>query len=287
MKKSVDRWLKRLQHFGTKMPADEVRRDHYELTMAILDRHEPIDALSALISAIEPDPNTCPLAQTAIGIDANVLLRLASHRNSAAIIDYLGTNHDAPIIIPGQAIHEFWNNQLSAVNTVAKSISTKLSELKFEVGKLGNEYSDSVTKLEDNIDEIEDDIKLVYDQKTVKLTVKFLKTLEQKATVSFVPRQRFLPVCEQRKKTKTPPGFNDVGDGDFYIWADFLSGLIQKQNSGANYKKSVFVTLDKKSDWSRDATAHPILAAEARAATGVPFEIWNLDRLSKEVDVAT
>jgi hypothetical protein len=137
------------------------------------------------------------------------------------------------------------------------------------------------------LDKLREDIELVYDQETVRQTMGFLETLKKKAEVSYVPRELFVAIAENRKRCKTPPGFKDPGDGDFFIWADFLAGLVEARQSGAAFSKSVLVTLEKKPDWSRDSVAHPILSAEAVAAAEAPFELWSLDRLAREVDEAT
>jgi hypothetical protein len=116
--------------------------------MTILDRRHQIDALSALILAVQPKSSACPLSEVAIGLDANALLRLTAHRRSAAMIDYLGSRHAAPLVLPGQAIQEFWSNQLSAVQTVAKTLSVKFSDLADELSKLGPEYNEQVSELQ-------------------------------------------------------------------------------------------------------------------------------------------
>jgi hypothetical protein len=45
----------------------------------------------------------------------------------------------------------------------------------------------------------------------------------------------------------------------------------------------VLVTDDRKIDWSRSGMAHPILVDEVKALVGVPFEIWNLEKLADEI----
>lgn len=269
------------------MSATAAHHEDNRLVFDILDRSTAIEALSALIDAINGEKTHCPLDDTAIGIDANAFLLLAAHKRSDAIIDYLASKHSAPLILPGQSIQEFWNNQLSAVNTVSTNITKKFTDLEKEIAKLEEGYSERLELPKKGLEEIQASIALVYDQKNVRSTASFMEVLEKRADVSFVPRQMFHALAEQRRKSKTPPGFKDQGDGDFYVWADFLSGLVRAKRSGTAFKKSVFVTLDKKPDWSREGIAHPILTAEARAAGDNPFELWNLDRLAEEVDAAT
>jgi hypothetical protein len=61
------------------------------------------------------------------------------------------------------------------------------------------------------------------------------------------------------------------------------TGLLEAQVRGEKYGRVVFVSLDKKLDWSRAGMAHPILTAEVRALLNVPFEIWTIDRLATEI----
>jgi hypothetical protein len=89
-----------------------------------------------------------------------------------------------------------------------------------------------------------------------------------------------------RKKTKTPPGFRDDDDGDFFIWVDFLTGLLNARAAGESYGRVALVSLERKVDWSRAGMAHPILVAEVRALLNVPFEIWTIDRLAAEIAAA-
>ena len=72
--------------------------------------------------------NTVDLDTTAIGIDTNVLLLTANHNKSADIVDYLTNVHKAPFILPGQSIQEFWNNELSAVDTHGRKLSSAIGQ---------------------------------------------------------------------------------------------------------------------------------------------------------------
>jgi hypothetical protein len=100
-----------------------------------------------------------------------------------------------------------------------------------------------------------------------------LEVLAKRASVTYAHRALFQNICVLRKKTKTPPGFKDDGDGDFYIWVDLLTGLLEARVKGEKYERVVLVSLDKKVDWSRAGIAHPILVAEIRALLDVPFKI--------------
>ena len=251
--------------------------------ISVLDRQVACDSLNALVSAMKSDASTASLADTAIGIDANVFLRLASHTNSADIIDYLGSRHQAPLILPGQAIQEFWNNQLQVVETVATTLRKQFDNFKSSLAKVDVDFGNYVEQIDGLLEQFSAEHGQIYDGTTVRITQSLLEVLTKKASVCYAPRAPFQDICVLRKRTKTPPGFRDDGDGDFYIWVDLLTGLLQAQLEGPNYQRAVLVSLDKKVDWSRAGVAHPILVAEVRALLEVPFEIWTIDRLAEEI----
>jgi hypothetical protein len=86
-----------------------------------------VSQLHALVHALRPATHAAPLARTAIGLDSSVFLRISGHAKSVDIIDYLNSAHSAPLILPGQAIQEFRNNQLQAVDTVASGLRSVLT----------------------------------------------------------------------------------------------------------------------------------------------------------------
>ncbi len=70
----------------------------------VLDRRVGIPALEALVSAVKGSNIEVALATSAIAIDANVFLRIPSHRKSSDIMDYLTGVHQNPLVVPGQTI---------------------------------------------------------------------------------------------------------------------------------------------------------------------------------------
>jgi len=241
------------------------------------------DSLGALVSAMKPDTTATELQNTAIGLDASVFLRVASHAKSADIIDYLGSRHAGPLVLPGQAIQEFWNNQLQVVDTVAASLRRQFDTFKGSLSKVDRNFGSYVGQIDALLDQFSAEHGHVYDEATVRKTLSLFEVLAKKASVTYAPRTMFHDIGMLRKKTKTPPGFRDDGDGDFFIWVDLLTGLLEAQANGEKYGRVVFISLDKKVDWSRAGMAHPILVAEVRALLNVPFEIWTIDKLAAEI----
>ena len=95
----------------------------------VLDRRENLPILESLASAVKGAAPDTTLTNSAIVLDANVFLRIPSHKKSADIMDYLTGVHEKPVVVPGQVIQEFWNNQLNAIDTVYKTVSIKYTEI--------------------------------------------------------------------------------------------------------------------------------------------------------------
>ncbi|WP_299667091.1 PIN-like domain-containing protein [uncultured Ruegeria sp.] len=282
MKKWVRNLLGLPENFGT----EGMTVDPLDDLVAVFERNVAISALPALIDALDPDPTTVSLSDTALGFDANVFLRLADDNQSALVVDYLTGVHKAPLVLPGQAIQEFWNNQTEAIPTVSKKLGNSFDSLKKAVNGIDDEF-EQIEKIENLLDEFKTEHGAVYDEATVKKTASVLQNLRERAVVPFCPRAPFNDLVAHRNKTKTPPGFKDSGDGDFFVWADLLYGLKSLQHQGTGFSRLVFVTNDTKKDWSREGIAHPILAAEANALLDVSFETWTLKQLVKAVEAET
>lgn len=250
----------------------------------VLDRSNSIDAINPLISAVDQKPQGQSLNDTAIGIDTNILLNLSNSSRAADVFDYLGSQHNPPLVLPGQAIQEFWNNQLSAVETIGDRLRKSFQKFSEDIQKYKGDFGEHLTPISEILDAFDEEHGHLYDQTTIRKTLGFLETLRDKSVIPFVPRTLFQEICEIRYTTKTPPGFKDQGDGDFYIWADFLYGLKLAQKSGDKFSRVVLVTDDRKPDWSRKGIAHPILVSEVQALLNTPFETWSYRTLIENVD---
>lgn len=259
----------------------------HAILVGILDRQTALGSLDALVSALRPSPSTVALGRTALALDASVFLRISGHSSSEDIVDYLSTRHEAPLILPGQAIQEFWNNQLHAVDTIASGLGKRFDVLRADLGKIDSNFGDYAAQIDLLLEKFRAEHGHLYDEATIRKTLTVLEMLQKRALVPYAPRLQFSQIAIQRKKTKTPPGFKDDGDGDFFIWVDLLKGVHQALAAGNTFGRVVFVTHDRKVDWSRAGVAHPILVAEVRALAGLPFEIWNLDQLATEITRAS
>jgi hypothetical protein len=252
---------------------------------AVLDRRTINEPLTTLSEAVHDRPKRpASLGKVAFGFDSSVFMRLATHRRSADILDYL-LRHDAPLILPGQTIQEFWNNQLSAMETVGTSLKKRFDALAAEAKKVDEQFGEFEKQMTDMLAVFQTQYGYIYDGDTKNSVAKMLSILQDRAFCAFVPRTRFNNLAQIRKRTRTPPGFKDSGDGDFFVWADFLFSMLTCgfDSTSGHFDHIVLLTNDRKADWSTNGTPHPVLTAEVDALFGVPFDLWDLETFSDAV----
>ncbi len=180
-------------------------------------------------------------------------------------------------------IQEFWNNQLNAVETLASSIRKHSENLKKEVEKVDSNYGEFAIRFQSLIDEFQTSYGYIYDDGTLRRIKLIVSLLSEKALVPYCRRSELSSTALIRKRTKTPPGFKDELDGDFFVWADLLLGVATLKTGGFTPLRVALVTNDSKTDWSRHGVPHPILSAEMKALCGATFQIWSLDELARMV----
>ena len=251
--------------------------------LTVLEREVEIPALESLILAIKRESLDVDVGKAAIALDANAILRIPGHSKSADLIDYLSSAHSGLLLVPGQVIQEFWNNQLSAVDTVAKGLQKAFENFKREVGKVPEAQANSVLEIDQSLKKFYDDNEALFHPETVKRTLAFLEAIAPRALVPFAPRAALQGLAERRKRDKTPPGFKDPGDGDFFVWCDLLYGILKASQSTEKVSNLILVTNDEKIDWCREGSAHPLLYAEVKALVGAHFEIWTLDKFARAI----
>ncbi len=282
MKKSVRHWPRLPGTFGTRSKlTDRIKRE--TAILAVLNRGTELNALDALIYAYKPDPREIDLANSAIVLDSSAFLRLGPH---ADVIDYLNSRHKAPVVLPGQSIQEFWNNNLNVADSIATGISRRFEDLKKEISKVDDSFHDFSARFDALIEEFRTSFGYAYDGNTVRRTLSLFDVLKEKAIISYVRRDCFTEIGAQRCRTKTPPGFKDDSDGDFFIWLDMLDCLLIAKSRKMRFDNVILVSNDRKIDWSREGIAHPILSAELNALLSVPFETWDVSKLVQKVAAA-
>ncbi|MBS0256605.1 MAG: hypothetical protein JSR13_02700 [Proteobacteria bacterium] len=257
-----------------------------EKILAVLNRDTAIDALTSLVYAVKGGAHSATLASSAIMIDANAILRIPSHPKSADIIDYLTGVHSGPVMLPGQVIQEFWNNQASVATTIFHKIQNKHNDLVREIDKAKDTGLSASEPISLAVAAFREENEHIFDAELITKTSQFLERLAEKAIVPYAPRSGLDAIAIHRKRTKTPPGFRDDGDGDFLVWVDALFGLLRERRYGGVFSQVILLSNDKKIDWCRGNTAHPILHAEMKAILGVHFEVWTLDYFAKQITEA-
>ncbi|UBU12548.1 PIN-like domain-containing protein [Nonomuraea gerenzanensis] len=264
--------------------AEGVYENELKLLEQVLDRQAVVDPLSALAGAINvPVDPPNDLTKIAFGIDSSVFLRLTEDPRGADILDYL-TTHPAPLVLPGQAVQEFWNNRQATLK-FSKQIATKFSELSSYVSKVDSNYGEFEERFKSLMTSFDSQFGYTYQEQILTRVMKMLELLQEHAHCSSVPRSRFTNQARLRKLTRTPPGFEDTGDGDFFVWADFLFGLLvcKQKKEVQDFEHIVLLTNDTKKDWSTSGVPHPVLTAEVQSLFSVPFSVWELKTFSTRV----
>lgn len=250
----------------------------------ILNRDTEVPTLPSLHAALQA--TATPLggvSPVAIGFDTGALLRLGFGSSGPDILDYLGGRHSGPLIVPGQTLQELWSNQLVATLPYAKMLQTKLSELLSEAGKLDHQFGEKGDLVKSAIDALVEEYNHTFGSPAQESLLRTLQVLrDREAIVRYVPRFHFRELARVRSETRTPPGYKDPRDTDFFVWADFLYGLRSADTD--SLEGVAFVTEDFKDDWSRNGIAHPILSSEVHGIIAKPFALWSIRHLKEYVD---
>lgn len=250
---------------------------------SLVARQQPLSAFRHISDNFKAAGKKKPkLVQSAVCLDTCVLIHLFKHKEVNTILDYFSTVHKGMLVISAQSLQEFWNNHVFAIETVAGGISKKFNELEKEIGKVDAGWSNFSGELESLLGRLRQEFGHLHDPKTRTRLSQFVEQLAARAVISEVPRDRFFGYAEQRKRLKTPPGFEDLGHGDFYIWLDFLYSIRTRTNT-TEVRAAIMVTDDRKKDWSRGSVPHPVLSAEMESYTGLSFETLDLDLLWERI----
>lgn len=246
---------------------------------SVLAREVNLDALSSLASAMHFQLEDVPLSGSVIAFDTNAFLRLAGHRRCDDIVDSLRTSFEGRLILPGQVIQEFWNGQ-TVMLSVADNVKNKFVELEKAIRDVDERFNLYSGDFNDLSSRFKEEFGYIFDENTLRRTSLFIDLLMEKALVPYIPRSSFSEIALTRKRTKTPPGFKDDLEGDFFVWSDLLYGLATLKADGFAARRVILVTLEKKPDWGRDGIPHPILSSEIKAICGGSFQLLTIEGLA-------
>ncbi|MCV9994257.1 PIN-like domain-containing protein [Paeniglutamicibacter sp. ZC-3] len=236
--------------------------------------------------------NKIPKEWSAIGFDTNALkqLRRFPSDKRTSILTYLQSK-TVPMILPAQAIQEYWNNHGIFTKDV-QNLENDTKKLAVRYGKLTTN-SASRSKLETmaaQVASLADDVADSQNPHLLKESVDLWNSLLPDAIVSHVPREKIFAIGESRFASGIAPGFADDSKkanrlGDFYVWSDFLLGLKNLNLNVDDKIKStvVFVTDDAKEDWMTSQIPHPTLLGEVFLLTGRPLLILRMEQLQNIV----
>jgi hypothetical protein len=203
------------------------------------------------------------------------------------VLTFIETS-DAALVIPGQTAQEFWNNHGNfaiPIDQVSNQIQKVQNEL--DALSLDPDLAERLERIKRDLQVLLNEAKDAANPQLIVQSKTLWSKLDQIASTPYVPRADFLPLAQVRFDTKTPPGFADdkkVANrfGDFFVWADLLLGLMVLPER-AERGRVVFVTDDAKPDWRASGEPHPVLAAEAKEATGLSLSMMKVDEFIRLV----
>lgn len=268
------------------MSGTDARQQHIDRICNVLSRQTPFSSLALVLDALEDaakrqpaDPN-----KIAFGLDANVILHMQRH---SLIPDYLGGIHSGLVILPSQAVQEFWNNR-QTMQGAAHDVRSRFDGLKQTVAKLDLEHQQFVEGFESLLADFEASSGWTWAESfRTKVTAAF-KQVSARAIEPQFPKDVMAQISHERDACRTPPGFKDKDkSGDLYVWAEFLLGLLEGKLAGHDFEMAVLLTRDKKADWGKGGYAHPFLSAELRELVGVEFETWDMNEMMQHAKKVT
>jgi len=228
----------------------------------------------------------------AIGFDTNALkqLRRFPPATRTSILTYL-QSQSVPIIVPAQAVQEYWNNHGIFTRDVQNIESdTRKLAAKYEKLTTGSASRAKLEAMAAQVTSLADDVADSQNPHLLRESVELWSSLLPDALVSHVPRQEIFSIGESRFASGVAPGFADDSKkanrlGDFLVWADFLYGLMELDLNSDEAEKStiVFVTDDAKEDWMTSRIPHPTLLGEVFLLTGRPLLILKMEELRRLV----
>lgn len=256
-----------------------------EILKRAVCREDPVPLLGSLHAAIGSieTRDFASLGTSAVCLDTNLLFKALANPKRDEIIDYFRTRHSSPLIVSTQSMQEFWNNYHNVLDTISKGVENKVADLEKTLAALDGVFAEHREKMLAALAEFKHDNEHLFSKDLKKQVLAFVDMLREKGIEAEAPRHLFQDVAIRRKAAKTPPGFKDAGDGDFYVWLDFLYGLLLAKQDGRSFDKAILVTADRKIDWVKGNAAHPVLVAEAAAVAKVPLEIWSLSDLLRGI----
>jgi hypothetical protein len=241
----------------------------------------------AVVSQLQNPPAFDAIA--AVGLDTNALKRLRRDTRAASEVLAYFESEQIPVIIPGQAAQEFWNNH-GAVASDLGAVVAEIAKLQKRVNRINSspEINSKIDAIGRDISGISQDLQDLSNPHILAESLTLWASLIEVADFPFVPRGVFSPIGRDRFDSQTPPGFEDSDKssnqlGDFFVWADFLFGILESTEATTREGTLILVSDDRKPDWITSERTHPVLIGEALDLTKKQFEIMSTDQLVEKV----
>lgn len=143
----------------------------------VLTRSSSIDPVTPLIASLDVEADEVDLDRVAIGFDTNALLRVVGHRKSYEVIDYFGRARNAPTILPGQSVQEFWNNQSKGYGSVANKIRADFANLSRTIQSIDDRFDDFSLRFDELFSQFRGSFENVFDEDEQRSTKEFFENL--------------------------------------------------------------------------------------------------------------
>lgn len=256
----------------------------YERLLSILARECPLDWS---VSDRNPAIGAVDFPEV-VGFDTSALKALRRDPlRLNSLLSGLATRR-IPIVLPGQAVQEYWNNHRTFSNEDSNRLRKDIEKLQqglLDVGAAS--ASEHVATIEEALKGLDDDLQEVRDARAfLRRSTDAMDELLRFGRVVFAPRLTFGPLAELRLASKVAPGFDDAkmkaaALGDFFVWADFLLGcmLLRRPLTPRTGSFGLLVTDEKKIDWRTGELAHPVLSAEYKAACGLELGVTTVNEM--------
>lgn len=254
----------------------------------VLSWSEGIPTVEHLMKFMKETPEMCEFSKgSAVCFDTNFFKNFGKVGKFEEFIDYFSNIHTGPIILPSQVVVEIWNNLVNFKQDYTSDFEKAVKQLDFVVEKIDISYLHLKTGASELVEKFKADFGFILNPTVKANRSAFMGMLELKAHHSQVSREIYSSIAQSRKMSKIPPGFLDDRDGDFYVWAEFLLGLLTMKKNKSNFESAFVITDDRKPDWSFNNSPHPVLSAEVKKIVGVPFGILTIEQLVNKVDLLT
>ncbi len=252
----------------------------------------PGEVSAAHIRALEHTPPKALADYTCIGVDTNIMKRFRRDVSLSERFVLLLAQEKVSIVLPRQCVVEYWNNYKTFANEDWGTYRNDLAKLskKVQVEGVGGRARELIEQISGLVDELAAELE---ESKApdylLKSRLLVRSLVDSGASVPMVSRPRFADLARIRSQIKSPPGFADeklkaASHGDFFVWCDFMLGVLCHDGASLSGKEVAWVTEDGKEDWKTGGEGHPALFDEFAGVTEANLSVLSFDQLKTLLD---